>query len=46
MPTEIVGQNGTEIHEKTKISVTGCKKAKPAKTYNKKAKKGRKGGKK
>ena len=28
MPTEFVAQNGAEIHEVTKIGVTGCKKAK------------------
>jgi hypothetical protein len=27
MPTEFVGQNGAEIHETTKISVSGCKPA-------------------
>ncbi len=47
MPTEIVAQNGAEIHENTKISVTGCKKAKPAKKKTKsKSKKGKKGKKK
>ncbi len=30
MPTAFVAQNGTEIHESTKISVTGCPKAKKA----------------
>lgn len=28
MPTEFVAQNGAEIHEVTKIGVTGCKKVK------------------
>jgi hypothetical protein len=28
MPTEFVAQNGAEIHESTKIAVTGCPKAK------------------
>ncbi|HZL47681.1 MAG TPA: hypothetical protein VFC30_01550, partial [Solirubrobacteraceae bacterium] len=28
MPTAFVGQNGAEIHESTKIAVTGCAKAK------------------
>ena len=28
MPTEMVGQNGIKINEETKISVTGCPKAK------------------
>jgi hypothetical protein len=28
MPTEFVGQNGAVIHESTKLSVTGCAKAK------------------
>ncbi len=31
MPTEFVAQNGAEIHETTKIQVTGCPKAKKAK---------------
>ena len=40
MPTEIIGQNGAEIHETTPISVTGCKASKPkAKKKGKKAKK-------
>jgi hypothetical protein len=42
MPTAIVAQNGTEIHESTKIAVTGCPKAKQAvkkKKMKKKAKK-------
>ena len=30
MPTEFVAQNGAEIHETTKIAVTGCPKAKKA----------------
>jgi hypothetical protein len=30
MPTEFVAQNGAEIHESTKIAVTGCSKAKKA----------------
>jgi hypothetical protein len=29
MPTAFVAQNGVEIHESTKISVTGCAKTKP-----------------
>jgi hypothetical protein len=32
MPTELVGQNGAEIHETTKIAVTGCSKPRKAKT--------------
>ena len=43
MPTEFVAQNGAEIHQSTKIAVTGCPKthkAKKAKT--KKAKKTKK----
>ena len=28
MPTEFTAQNGTEIHETTKITVTGCPKTK------------------
>jgi hypothetical protein len=31
MPTVFVAQNGTEIHQSTKIAVTGCPKAKTAK---------------
>jgi len=30
MPTELIGQNGAEIHQSTKITVTGCPKAKKA----------------
>jgi hypothetical protein len=37
MPTEFLAQNGAKINESTKISVTGCKKAK--KTNKKKTKK-------
>ena len=40
MPTAFTGQNGAEIHESTKISVTGCPKAEKAVT--KKAKKAKK----
>jgi hypothetical protein len=39
MPNEFVAQNGTAIHQKTKIAVTGCPKAK---TATKKKKKGEK----
>ena len=42
MPNEFIAQNGTAIHEKTKITVTGCPKAKQAvkkKKTKKKAKK-------
>ena len=41
MPTSFVAQNGAEIHQSTKITVTGCPKAKKAnkKTKHKKAKK-------
>jgi hypothetical protein len=39
MPTAITGQNGAEIHESTKIAVTGCPKAKKVrKVKHKKAK--------
>ena len=31
MPTEFVAQNGAELKQDTKIEVTGCPKAKPAK---------------
>ena len=37
MPTEFVGQNGAEIHTSTKITVTGCPKAKKT-THKKKYK--------
>jgi hypothetical protein len=36
MPTEFVGQNGAEIHETTKIAVTGCPKAKKSSKHKKK----------
>jgi len=40
MPTEIIGQNGAQIHESTTISVTGCPKTHKAKAkHRKKAKK-------
>jgi hypothetical protein len=45
MPTEFIGQNGMEIHEVTKIGVTGCKKAKKKPKHHKKrhhTKKGKK----
>ena len=42
MPTEFVGQNGAQIHERTTIAVTGCTKSKPAKRHKKKAKGGKK----
>jgi hypothetical protein len=38
MPTAFVGQNGAEIHETTKLSVTGCPKVKKAKAKKKKTK--------
>jgi hypothetical protein len=34
MPTEIVAQNGAEIHQTTKIAVTGCPKARPSAKHN------------
>jgi hypothetical protein len=40
MPTEMVAQNGAVLKQTTKITVTGCKAAKPAK--KKKAKPKRK----
>ncbi len=44
MPTEFIAQNGAEIHESTKIAVTGCAKHKNKKTTHKrKAKRKRKG---
>jgi hypothetical protein len=42
MPNELVAQNGAEIHQSTKISVTGCPKAKKTR---KKAKRNHGGGK-
>jgi hypothetical protein len=36
MPTELIGQNGAEIHVITKIAVTGCKKATADKAVRKK----------
>ena len=41
MPTEMVAQNGAEFKQTTKISVTGCKAAKPAKKHKKAKKKGK-----
>jgi hypothetical protein len=38
MPTELVAQNGAEIHQSTKITVTGCKTASKAKAKKKHAK--------
>jgi hypothetical protein len=38
MPTAFVAQNGAEIHETTKIAVTGCAKAKKAQKKKKKSK--------
>jgi hypothetical protein len=38
MPTAFVAQNGKEIHESTKIAVTGCQKAKKATAKHKKQK--------
>jgi hypothetical protein len=38
MPTEFVAQNGAKLLQSTKIQVTGCPKAKKAKTPRKKAK--------
>jgi hypothetical protein len=39
MPTEFTGHNGAEVHQETKIAVTGCPKAKKA-THKKKGGKG------
>jgi hypothetical protein len=39
MPTEMVAQNGAVLNQTTKIAVTGCKAAKPAKKKKAKAKK-------
>jgi hypothetical protein len=41
MPTEMVAQNGAVIHQTTKISVTGCPKAKKAKKATKHKRKAR-----
>lgn len=41
MPTAFVGQNGAEIRQNTKISVTGCPKSKKAKKAKKSKKKGK-----
>ena len=46
MPTEMVAQNGAVLTQSTKIAVTGCKAAKPAKKKKAKAKKKAKGKKK
>jgi hypothetical protein len=43
MPTEFVAQNGAEIHETTKIAVTGCPKARHKVKKASHKKKGRKG---
>ena len=44
MPTEFVAQNGAEIHQSTKISVTGCPKVKHAKKAKKSSKHKKKAG--
>jgi hypothetical protein len=41
MPTEFVGQNGAELHKKTKIEVQGCAKTEKAKHKKKAAHKRR-----
>jgi hypothetical protein len=41
MPTELVAQNGAEIHQDTPITVTGCPKTAPAQKAKAKAKKTR-----
>jgi hypothetical protein len=48
MPTEFVAQNGAELHQTTKISVTGCakhktKKVKHARKKSKRGKQGKRG---
>ena len=44
MPTEFVAQNGAVIHQRTKLVVTGCPKAKQAKRFSRgKRGKGRNG---
>ena len=45
MPTAIVAQNGAEIHESTKIAVTGCPKAKKAVEEEEKGEEGEQGSK-
>ena len=37
MPTEFIAQNGAEIHQNTKIAVTGCPKGKNARKAKGKA---------
>jgi hypothetical protein len=44
MPTEFVAQNGAELKQDTKIEVTGCPKARPAKAKKKAKAKGKKKG--
>jgi hypothetical protein len=44
MPTAFTAQNGAEIHESTKIAVTGCAKAKKATKKKKTKKKAKKAG--
>ncbi len=45
MPTEFIAQNGAEIHETTKITVTGCAKTKHKAKKASKRHKGRQGAK-
>lgn len=33
MPTEFTGQNGAQLHQTTKIAITGCPKPKPARKH-------------
>ena len=39
MPTQFVAQNGMEVHQQTKVAVTGCGKAKKTKKAKKKTRK-------
>jgi hypothetical protein len=41
MPTEFTGQNGAQLHQNTKIAVTGCPKAKIVKKTGKRNGKGK-----
>ena len=45
MPTELVAQNGAEIHQTTPITITGCPKVVHAKSAKHRAKGGKKSGK-
>jgi hypothetical protein len=44
MPTLFAAQNGLEIHQQTRITITGCPKHKEAKKARRSARKGKKAG--